>query len=70
MPLSRSDSLTKCGVATKTDNSELDATNVTLINFFGTSSALPTDQNEYACRAESALGSVQEAIDLTVQGSA
>ena len=55
-------------MAITADNSELDATNTTLINFFKTSSALPTDENEYACRAESALGSVREAIGLTVQG--
>ena len=49
-------------------NAELDATNTTHINFFKTSSALPIDEKEYVCRAESALGSVQEAIGLIVQG--
>ena len=63
-----SDSVTKRGVAITADDSELDATNTTLINFFKTSSALPTDKNVHVCRAESALGSVQEAIGLTVQG--
>lgn len=51
------------------DISKLEATNATLINFFKTSTALPTDENDYVCRAESALGSAQEAISLIVQGS-
>ena len=60
------DSVTKLGVDTIVDISKLEATNTTLINFFKTSTAL---ENDYVCRAESALGSAQEAISLIVQGS-
>ena len=51
------------------DDNELEVTNTTLINFFKTSSTLPTDENRYACRAVSAFGRTQETTNLMVQGT-
>ena len=55
----------KRGVA----ENQLEGTNTTLINFFRTSNALPTDQNQYVCRAESAFGTIQDFTFLVVQGT-
>ena len=51
------------------NENELEGTNTTLINYFKTSNALPTDQNRYVCRAESALGTIQDFTFLVVQGT-
>ena len=59
----------KRGIQETPDVIESDATNTTLINVFTTFSAVPADENEYVCRADSAIGSDREAVELTVQGT-
>ena len=59
----------KRGIQEISDVIESDATNTTLLNVFTTLSAVPADENEYVCRAESALGSDKEAVEVTVQGT-